>query len=138
MPTTNPFERRESDTDTGGWRKQIQVLVLKRKNDSNCSVNDNYFTSLSTDDKLVKNYDQLNANNSVIRNIEAKQYEFMCNIQVVQRSIAQATHILDQLEDVVRSQEERIQVLSYRHGVEEITLYSITLQRFRGIRQTRL
>ena len=77
-------------------------------------------------------------NNSVIRNTVAKQDEFMCNIQVVQRSIAQATHILDQLEDVVRSQEERIQVLSYRHGVEEIIFYSITLQRFRGIRQTRL
>ena len=55
VPTTNRCERRESDRDTGGWRKQVQVQVRKRKKDSNGSVNDNSFTSLSTDDKLVKN-----------------------------------------------------------------------------------
>ena len=38
----------------------------------------------------------------------------MSNIQVVRRSTAHATHIIDQLEDAVCSQEEMIQVLSYR------------------------
>ena len=55
---------------------------------------------------------QLNANNSVIRNIETKQDECMSTIQIV-RSTAHATYIIDQLEDAVRSQEEMIQVLPY-------------------------
>ena len=54
VPTTNRFERRKSETDTGGWRKQVQVR--KRKKDSNGSVNDNSLISLSTDDQLVKIY----------------------------------------------------------------------------------
>ena len=40
VPTTNRFERRKSDTDTGGWRKQVQVQVRKRKKDRNGSIND--------------------------------------------------------------------------------------------------
>ena len=96
VPTTNRLERRESDTDNGWWRKQVQVQVQVRKRtyDGNDSVNDNYFTNLSNDLKLVKLYDQLNVNNNVIRKIEAKQDECMINIQVVQRSTEQTKHII--------------------------------------------
>ena len=94
MPTTNRLERRESDTDNGWWRKPVQVQVRKRKYDGNDSVNDNYFTNLSNDLKLVKLYDQLNVNNNVIREIEAKQDECMINIQVVLISTEQTTHII--------------------------------------------
>ena len=71
VPTTNRLERRESDTDNGWWRKQVQLQVRKRKYNGNDSVKDNYFTNLSNDLKLVKLYDQLNVNNNVIRKIEA-------------------------------------------------------------------
>ena len=78
-------------------------------------------------------YDQLNTNNSVIRNIEAKQDECMSNIQVVQRSTAQTTHTIDQLGGNVRRQEEGIKVLSYmsidteaRSRRNTILFYNIT------------
>ena len=78
-------------------------------------------------------YDQINTNNSVIRNIEAKHDECMSNIQVVQRSTAQTTHTIDQLGGNDRRQEEGIKVLSYmsidteaRSRRNTILLYNIT------------
>lgn len=130
VPTASRFETRENGTDNGGgWRTQVN----KRKKVSDGSLADSSFTKLSIDDKLVKIYEQLSTNNNTIRIIEAKQESCEKTINSVKQSTVKATSRIDELEEIVQRQEERIQLLSYvsidkeaRDRRNNVVFYNIT------------
>ncbi len=121
MSTRNRFQWRESDEDDSEWQK-----VRKQKKGVGRFVSMESFKDLSTDEKLIQIFGQLNRNFSKIQSLEDKQEECMRNVHRVNKAISSTNARVDLLENAVRTLSYRSIDSEARSRRNNVIFYQIT------------
>jgi hypothetical protein len=113
VSTQNRFDERH---DSHG--RQYVNPNRKRKKGSRGSIEIDAFVDLSTDEKLVCIFEQMNKNFNKIEAIEKKQEKCENDMQKVNNGVCSTNQRIDQLENICRLHTQTLKQMSY-HSIDQ-------------------